>query len=321
MRLAFRSLKRMVGRLTVNSGKELLSPPLGQQILGAIAGYGYYLRCRRLPADPINSGVGHARGLMPAAGVAKIRHKSSLSTFLSHNPFESPLTLGFFYREKMRAIHRIAPNSPFNEILEVGGGRSGLTRLLYPTARVTNLDLDPSFADAPCNRQQGVRFVRGDATRLEFDSGSFDAVTMFDVLEHIPDHYSAISEALRVLRSGGYLLISAPNEHWRFPYYRFMKSLCPSEQEMFDEWGHVRRGYSLEQLRELIAIPHERSATFISPITVLCHDIAFSRAPVRLRRAICLALSPVTWIGYAVHASDGAGTETASAWRKPLEAS
>ena len=246
-------------------------------------------------------------------------YKTSLSSLLSHNPFESPLTFGFFYREKMRAIHRVAPDSPFGDILEVGGGRSGLTRLLYPHARVINLDVDSSLAEAPCNRQEGVRFVCGDATKLDFESRSFDAITMFDVLEHIPDHGGAISEALRVLRPGGYLLISAPNESWRFPYYHFMKAWCPSEEQMFAEWGHVRRGYSLDQLDKLIAIPRERSSAFISPFTVLCHDVAFSRIRVRLRRAICIALSPITWIGYALHTSGSAGTETASAWRKPEE--
>ncbi|RPI57433.1 MAG: class I SAM-dependent methyltransferase [Acidobacteria bacterium] len=247
-------------------------------------------------------------------------HKRPLSAFLSRNPFQFPLTIGFFYREKMRAIHRVAPDSPFADVLEIGGGQSGLTRLLYPAARVTNLDVEPSFENAPCNRQEGVRFVCGDATRLEFDAQSFDAVTMFDVLEHIPDDGRAISEALRVLKPGGYLLISVPNEHWRFPYYRLMRPMCPSEEAMFAEWGHVRRGYSLDDLSGLIAIPRERSATFISPVTVLCHDVAFSRAPVRLRRVLCMALSAITWIGYAAHTPDSMGTETASAWRKPANA-
>ncbi len=245
-------------------------------------------------------------------------HKTALAKFLEQNPFEQPLTFGFFYREKMRAIHRVAPDAPFRAVLEVGGGQSGLTRLLFRHAHVTNLDMDGSFARAPCNRQEGVRFVCGDATRLEFPDGSFDAITMFDVLEHVPDDRCAISEALRVLKPGGYLLVSAPNEHWRFPYYRFMAPMCPSEQEKFAEWGHVRRGYSVVQLEALIGLPCDRSATFISPVTVLCHDVSFSHAPARVRRILCLALSPLTWAGYALHRPGSRGTETATAWRKPL---
>ncbi|HEX7793360.1 MAG TPA: methyltransferase domain-containing protein [Vicinamibacterales bacterium] len=243
--------------------------------------------------------------------------KRPLADFLARNPFPSPLTLGFFYREKMRAIHRIAPDGPIRNALEIGGGRSGLTRLLYPSASVTNLEMDDRLADAPCNHEPGVRFVCGDATALDFTDASFDLVTMFDVLEHIPDHRRAADEAVRVLAPGGCLLISAPNERWRFPYYRFMKPVCPSEQHMFEEWGHVRRGYSVDQLGELISGSCERTATFISPLTVLCHDVSFSLAPARLRRAICLALWPVTWLGYASHGAHSPGTETASMWRKP----
>ena len=142
---------------------------------------------------------------------------------------------------------------------------------------------------------------------------------MFDVLEHVPDQRRALEEAFRVLKPGGYLLLSTPNETWQFPYYRFMAPLCPSEEEKFAEWGHVRRGYSREQLETLTKsgrLPCDRQATFISPITVLCHDVAFSNASARVRRVICLALFPVTWAGYAVHRASHRGTETAYTWQK-----
>src|SRR5215510_8617184 len=100
--------------------------------------------------------------------------KRPLGTFLDRNPFECPLTLGFFYREKMRAIHRIAPDGPLDHILEVGGGRSGLTRLLYPDTTVSTLDIYASYADARSNRQDGVLVICGDATKLAFDDCVFD---------------------------------------------------------------------------------------------------------------------------------------------------
>jgi hypothetical protein len=71
----------------------------------------------------------------------KANAKSPLPQFLRRNPFPRPLTLGFFYREKMRAIHRIAPDTVAGPILEVGGGRGGLTSLLYPNNSVVNIDL------------------------------------------------------------------------------------------------------------------------------------------------------------------------------------
>lgn len=254
----------------------------------------------------------------PAPNSAASRpHKAALGSFLRRNPFDSPYTLGFYYREKMRAIHRIAPEESFGEILEVGAGRGGLTALLYPNAQITNLDFNASFAaDAP-NRQPNVRFVCADATALPLRDQSFDAVTMFDLLEHVPDDRAAAQEALRVLRPGGVLLVSSPNLNWRFPYYGALAPLCPHEEEMFAEWGHVRRGYEVPDLESIIGLPCERWATFINPLTVISHDLAFSRLPRRARQAACLALSPLTWAAYALHKPHTRGTEIASAWRKP----
>lgn len=243
-------------------------------------------------------------------------YKTPLDDFLRRNPFPHPLTQGFFYREKMRAIHYIAPDQPFQDILEVGGGQSGLTALLYPRAQVANIDLNPDYAQAPCNQQERVRFVCGDATALPFESQTVDAVTMFDVLEHIPDHEKAVTEALRVLRPGGFVLISTPNENWRFPYYGFMKSICPSDAEIMAEWGHVRRGYTLDELKTLSGLPCQSYATFINPLTVLCHDVAFSRLSYRWRQLFCKMLSPLTWLSYTLHKPEARGTETASAWQK-----
>jgi hypothetical protein len=55
----------------------------------------------------------------------KANAKSPLAQFLQRNPFPRPLTLGFFYREKMRAIHRIAPETVAGPILEVGAVGAG----------------------------------------------------------------------------------------------------------------------------------------------------------------------------------------------------
>ena len=51
-----------------------------------------------------------------------------------------------------------------------------------------------------------------DVTQLSHPDRSFDAILSFDVLEHVPDYQAALSEFYRVLKPGGYLILTAPFE-------------------------------------------------------------------------------------------------------------
>lgn len=52
--------------------------------------------------------------------------------------------------------------------------------------------------------------LRGDATRLPFADNTFDVVVTSEVLEHIQDDVTAISELHRVLKPGGTLGVTVP---------------------------------------------------------------------------------------------------------------
>ena len=243
--------------------------------------------------------------------------KAPLGRFLSRNPFPNGLTDGLFYREKMRAIHRVAPGElpGSGRVLEIGGGRSGLAGILYPEAEIVTLDIDPVLGG---HQPAGARssFVCADACTLPFADEGFDVVTLFDVLEHVEDDGRAAREALRVARSGGHVLVSTPESGWHYPYYSMMKRYCPHESELMREWGHVRRGYRDAELAALFDRPPERRATFINPVTAFFHDVAFSRLGRRRRKALYALAAPVTAVGYLLHRPSTPGTETAFAWRK-----
>ena len=280
-------------------------PTLVAEVSGYLSGLALapaLLRRAALPAPPPE----------PAAGPVV---KAPLQAFLASNPFPHPRTLGSFYGEKMRAIHRISPARGVRTVLEVGGGQSGLAAALYPDASVLTVDLEESFGrrrdlyGAP-----GRRFACGDATRLPVGDDAVDVVTLFDVVEHVPDDAAALREALRVLRPGGSLLLTTPSELWRFPYYRAYRRFTPTDEDVMADWGHVRRGYRVAELDRLVGRAHDALATFVSPVTVLAHDVAFSRLPERAKRLAGLALAPVVVPAARWHPPTGAGTEIALRW-------
>ena len=53
--------------------------------------------------------------------------------------------------------------------------------------------------------------LRGDATKLPFEDNTFDCVVTSEVLEHIQDDVSVISELHRVLKPGGSLGVTVPS--------------------------------------------------------------------------------------------------------------
>ena len=63
--------------------------------------------------------------------------------------------------------------------------------------------------EIPADRFGGA--LRGDATRLPFPDHSFDVVITSEVLEHIQDDVSAISEMCRVLKPGGVFAATVPS--------------------------------------------------------------------------------------------------------------
>jgi SAM-dependent methyltransferase len=69
--------------------------------------------------------------------------------------------------------------------------------------------------------------VVGSATDIPLGDASFDTVVSTEVLEHVPDPLKALREMYRVLKPGGYLILStpmywprheAPYDFFRYPY-------------------------------------------------------------------------------------------------------
>lgn len=100
---------------------------------------------------------------------------------------------------------------PHKRVLDVGCGTGELLlRVLEqsPEAACAGLDLSDNML-SEARRKLGGRaeLVRGDAERLPFADGAFDAVLCNDSFHHYPNPETALGEIARVLSPGGVFLL------------------------------------------------------------------------------------------------------------------
>ena len=69
-----------------------------------------------------------------------------------------------------------------------------------------------SFAAAQARERSGCEVFNGQFADAPFADGAFDVVTMWDLLEHLPDPVTALRKAGTLLKANGLLLVNTPNE-------------------------------------------------------------------------------------------------------------
>lgn len=97
-------------------------------------------------------------------------------------------------------------------VIEIGCGTGAVSRYL---AELPNVDqvvgLDPSALFIEQARRLGadpkLEFVVGDGRDVRYDDGAFDAAIFHTTLCHVPDCELAVSEASRIVRTGGQLAV------------------------------------------------------------------------------------------------------------------
>jgi len=165
----------------------------------------------------------------------------------------------------LRAL--VPPPSRRPSLLDVGCGTGGMLAELARFGRVQGTERESAAAEYA--RQRGFSDVSVvGSPPLPFETGSFDLVTILDVLEHVDDDVAMVAEIRRLLRPGGRMVATVP--------------AFPSLWGQQDEISHHKRRYVRSTLTESV----ERSGLRLKRLTYFNTALFAPIATVRLVRRL-----------------------------------
>lgn len=128
-------------------------------------------------------------------------------------------------------------------VLDIGCWTGQFEKLaVKDTKKLVGVDPNEDAIRFARSNNKKATFINGSATKLPVRTGTFDAVTFFDVLEHVPVHteIACMKEIHRVLKPKGVLLMCTPYRH----------ALSILADPAF--WGFGHRHYGRDELEDML---------------------------------------------------------------------
>ncbi|VTX51910.1 Demethylmenaquinone methyltransferase [uncultured Actinomyces sp.] len=143
------------------------------------------------------------------------------------------LMTGGLDRVWMTALRQAVAPHPGERILDLAAGTGASSAALAKGgAEVVACDLSEGMIEVGRERHPEIEFVHGNAMDLDFEDGSFDAVTISWGLRNIPDPQLALREMARVVRPRGRLVVlefsTPPSRVFRSMYNVYQSTVMPA---------------------------------------------------------------------------------------------
>jgi methionine biosynthesis protein MetW len=121
----------------------------------------------------------------------------------------------YVHLNRLDNIVKFMPKQSGLKVLDAGCGEGHLLKKLYNKNKDNSyhgIDLTQEALDMATARCPDMSFIRADLSKIDFDDDTFDFIACTETLEHVDDYQDVLAEFKRVLKPGGVLVITFPNE-------------------------------------------------------------------------------------------------------------
>ena len=134
---------------------------------------------------------------------------------------------------------------PLGRAMDIGTGEGSFLKLLLGAGYESVVGIEPSKAPIDCADEYIRPFIVNDVFTAEsYDDESFDLITLFQTLEHIPEPKKLVSDVYRLLKRGGCLFVVCHD------YRSVVNRLLGTKSPIYDiEHLHL---FSASSLRKLL---------------------------------------------------------------------
>jgi len=111
-----------------------------------------------------------------------------------------------------RRLHKLLKNAERGNLLDVGAGTGQFLNLARPHfKRVSGTEVSETALKI-AKEKYDLDLWQGQIEDCDLPKQSFDTITLFHVLEHVPDPKKTIARCRELLKIGGVLLVCVPND-------------------------------------------------------------------------------------------------------------
>ncbi len=196
--------------------KQALPTPINKEILMNLSNAKHFLNVKDYSVSQETFELLHDEELdmlitHPQPSLEKLPSYYESVDYISHTDGNKSLFEKMYQFVKTIALKNklklINSQSPKGRILDIGAGVGDFLTVAKNDGWET-IGIEPSDKAKKIAKNKGVSFAE---SLSELESNSFDVITMWHVLEHVPDLENQIKELKRLIKPTGTVIIAVPN--------------------------------------------------------------------------------------------------------------